>query len=221
MTWLFVRNHKALYAPAMDVTGLPRLKATSLLSGPIGVVLLLDEGTNAQARELARRLTPDADYRVEQPHLTLYHGQFVDVPTDRVQELLCLLQELLSGLSFGFRNIDVFGDKFLFWHVEEPDARLLNAHEASLALASFLDRSRAPAAMQEDLALTNEEAENLARYGHPLVGELWLPHATLAFHGTGLPAMSAQKRWAMCSPVRVALARIGPHGRITGIYDEL
>lgn len=196
---------------------------TQVFNGGYGFVAILDAAANQKARELgARRYAKKCgevaglEYAPGLPHVTLYHAKVQGAPADQVRAVLNKLGPLVKEkISFG--PVAVYGDKFLFWNAEISSA-LREAHRQALALSTFLDpKARAPA-QQEDLTLSQQERDNIARFGHPLVLDLQLPHITLGYDSAGLAKDQPLEHVSHVGTVEhIVFARIGQYGRVEEI----
>jgi 2'-5' RNA ligase len=187
-------------------------------NGHYGFVLLPDRATAERAKELADRLVPEAEYKVEFPHITLYHAPLRALPLGKVKELMQKL-EPLQGELLGLQNISVYGGKFLFWSVDLTDS-LQDGHEIALDLAKYLDTEGDLSALTEDLNLTEEEFQNAYFYGHPLVHKLYDPHITLAYDSDGLALPEGHEdEYFGATVAGYAFAEIGEYGKVLKIID--
>jgi 2'-5' RNA ligase len=187
-------------------------------NGSYGFVLLPDKATAERARQLADELAPSAEYKVQIPHITLYHGNLRALPLEKVQELMFFL-EPMQGEILGLQGTSIYGGKFLFWDINVTD-NLQNAHEVALELSKYVDTEGDISALSEDLDMTEEEFQNAYFYGHPLVKNLYAPHITLAYdsQGLSLPAKRSDEYFAMTVST-FAFAEIGEQGRINKLFD--
>jgi 2'-5' RNA ligase len=187
-------------------------------NGHYGFVLLPDQETVKRAKELASRFAPEAEYKVEFPHITLYHASLRALPLTKVHELMQKL-EPLQGEILGLQNINVYGGKFLFWSVDMTDA-LQDGHEIALDLAKYIDTEGDISALSEDLDLSEEEFQNAYFYGHPLVHKLYDPHITLAYDSNGLSLSEEHEdEYFAAAVAEYAFVEIGERGRIEKIID--
>ena len=194
--------------------------------GDYGLVAVPDERTVEKCHELAEALfPPDLEYVLSPknlPHITLYHSRFRGLPADRVFELRDTLRGSLAGTPLRLNRLVCFGDKFIFWRVdpESPSYDVLkSAHLETLQLASYLDRSAPRRSDEEGLSLSEAEKENVRRFNHPLVGDSYAPHITLAY-GEGAPELVGVKNHVVHWPMRVErveFAEIGYPGIVSAI----
>ncbi len=186
-------------------------------NGSYGIVIKPDISTGEQSLRLANELTPNAEYKVTVPHLTLYHGNISNLPLDKVQEILRSTQEMLRDNIHDLRDIQVFGGKFVFWDVIKNKS-MRQAHDIALGLSKFLDREKLARALQEGLNLTEEQRLNMEQFGHPLVGDLYRPHITLSYDSQGivLPEDVQSCDWRM-NVNNVHFAEIGKYGSVAKI----
>ena len=202
--------------------------AALTLSGALGIVIIPDHATILESYKLAGHLLPaGSEYILSPgviPHITLYHGKFLNAPVGQVQAILSDIRSELHGAKFSLGPIQCFGGNFIFWNVEPDDTtmRVLGrAHEKALSLSRFLDRTAPPKATSEEgLTLSPDELENLREYGHPLVRQLYLPHITLGFHPEISKQVSDGQRIKWDSSVgSVELVRVGYPGKIDEIVS--
>lgn len=165
-------------------------KRETVFNGSYGFVIRPDSETQQMAESLANRLFPDAEYKTTVPHITLYHGRVENLPIEAVRAILSRLKEN-NGKDIDLKQIEIYGGKFAFWNSEVvSDLRLM--HEQALGMAEYLDSGAAQRAVEERLNLTEKELSNVKKFGHPLVGELYKPHITLAYDNKGLK-LAAEK----------------------------
>ncbi|OGZ10047.1 MAG: hypothetical protein A3D67_03975 [Candidatus Lloydbacteria bacterium RIFCSPHIGHO2_02_FULL_51_22] len=184
-------------------------------SGRLGLVLLLDEDTRRSACALAQKIQPNAIVfsGPHVPHTTLYHSRLAGVPAETVQRLLGkILAEFPVTARLG--KITSYADKFVFWHAEK-DTCLQNLHTHALELSQFFTPGGVEQADREGLALPAGEEENVRRFGHPLVGDLWNPHITLAYHAKGYAEFGERVFPHAARFIGVAFVEIGNYGTIT------
>ncbi|HEX5774875.1 MAG TPA: NUDIX domain-containing protein, partial [Candidatus Paceibacterota bacterium] len=185
-------------------------------NGQYGIVLLPDHET---ARAVESRSAAFGGNHIHlgashAPHLTLYHTSVRNAPDEFVSGLLeRIAQELPYAATLD--RIRGFGGHFIFWDATmTPELRSM--HETALALASYFDAQVESQTAREGLRLTEAEAANVARFGHPAVGELWRPHVTLGYLETEpadvYPTHAAQARFD-----RVAFVEIGEWGTIRNV----
>lgn len=153
-------------------------------TGSYGLVIRPDQITIERAVQLARSLAPQAPFLVENPHITLYHAKFTNLPNNEVRGVLQAIKNL-RGQYLKLGDLQIFGEKFLFWNVVKTD-QIRQAHEKALVLSQYLDQEAQARAQEEGLSLTEQEMESLRRFGHPLMKDLYLPHITLAYDPKGI-----------------------------------
>ena len=197
-------------------------------SGALGIVIIPDQATIAESYKLARNTLPaGSEYILSPgaiPHITLYHGKFLDVPTSEAQTILRDIRSDLQRANFSLGPIQCFGGNFIFLNVEPDDTtrhQLQLAHEKSLLLSRFLDRTAPPKATSEEgLSLSTAELENLEGYGHPLVRQSYLPHITLGFHrGLAVHFPNGQSKKWRSAVGSVEFVRVGYPGTIEEIVS--
>jgi hypothetical protein len=194
-------------------------------SGKFGVVLFLDVPSVRKCVELNEVYSHESwaenriklDVNHNQPHVTLYHAVFANLPHDVVVDTVDGIRNHLR-MVLPFTHIQDFGGKFLFWQI---DRKYLNdkPHAIALRLSTYLDRSAVSAASKEQLKLSGAEEAHLNRYGHPLVGQLWQPHVTLGYFPNGINPVYVEENyyaWAYS----VAFVEMGEFGTVkTIIYS--
>lgn len=185
-------------------------------SGQIGIALLPDAKTKAKSIALAREIHPNMlDIGgVHHPHATLYHARLNDVSASMVGGLLKDLAEVLP-LSVSFYRTASFADKYLFWDVIVLPV-LMGMHERTLELARYFTPGEG-AVGTESLKLPAEQEENVRRFGHPLMRNLWRPHITVAYDDGGYPAFKEREAHFAGGFDRVALVEIGEYGTVKKI----
>ncbi len=197
------------------------------LSGALGIVIVPDQETVKSAYVLAQEILPTGSEYVlgpgSIPHLTLYHGKLQGLGALTALEVVSDIRKILLGQQFTLGSIVSFGGNFVFWNVDYYSGmgRLRDAHDRSLSIAQFLDRTtEAKATSEEALTLSSAETENVKQYGHPLVRDLYAPHITLGFHRGIAQSLGSDLRKEFKFVVSsVDLARIGYPGRVESLVD--
>lgn len=187
-------------------------------TGSYGLVIKPDQDTTERAKLLARSLAPNAPFLVENPHITLFHAKFANLPNNEVRGGLQAINNL-RGQPLKLRDLQIFGGKFLFWNVVKND-QIQQAHEQALKLSQYLDQEAQARALEEGLSLTEQELESLRRFGHPLMNDLYLPHITLAYDPNGItldPKHIAEEYDMQVDSVN--FAEIGQYGIVKNIIE--
>lgn len=182
-------------------------------SGSYGFVIKPDSYTGDKSLELAEQLVPNAEFKVSVPHITLFHAKFKELPHKEVETALKELKGL-SGSTQKFKDLQVFGNKFLFWNIVK-NPTIQRAHSEAFKLAQFLNKDDIARALQEGLTLTSQQRDNVSQFGHPLVQDLYLPHITLGYDlkGVQLPEDVQSYEWEM-KIEDVHFAEIGNFGSV-------
>ena len=163
---------------------LEQLEQKEYFSGPYAIVIIPDANTNDRVRSLGRQLAPNAEFPTEIPHVTLFQAQVTDLPAKEVQKLLKELENL-HGRQFDLYKLEIFANQYLFWDLKNTP-QLQQAHEATLQLVKYVDPEKLKFAPHASLKLTEKQTESVKKYGHPLSGDAYLPHITLAADSKGL-----------------------------------
>jgi len=153
-------------------------------SGLYGVVIIPDATTVERVRSLARQFAPNAEFQTEIPHVTLFQAQVTDLPAEEVKKLL----KELNGLRdkpFDLGKLEIFAGQYIFWNLKNTP-ELQQAHEATLRLVKYVDAEKLKLAPHASLNLTEKQVESVKKYGHPLSGDAYLPHITIAADSKGL-----------------------------------
>jgi 2'-5' RNA ligase len=183
----------------------------SYYSGVLGWVIYLDKETQSVAKKLAMKLSGDTEYIVRTPHITLYHATLNKVPRSEVVRQIRALTNNI-GKSLIFNDISPYGGKFLFWDVEnKKDIQLLHENLVD-KYSRYLRKNDKVLAEKEGLEMSDEESNNLARYGHPLVKKLFRPHITLAYDTEGLDIRD--KKEHVGKIINFQFVEIGKYGSI-------
>ena len=189
------------------------------LGGSHGILLLPDDDTRDACHELATRILPsEAEFIADHSHITLYHGYLKEAPTERILNSVDRLEHLV-GANFDLNSVELFGGKFVFYNLTFDD-RIGDAHRQALGMAEFLDQDVVARSVSEGLELTPDQQSSLERYGHPLVGELYIPHITLGYH-SALPQSDFESMPRTMSVKSVVLARIGEFGAADELLYEV
>jgi 2'-5' RNA ligase len=185
-------------------------------SGSYGFVIAPDLSTTNLAVSLAHQLTPQAEFKTDHPHITLYHAKFTDLPIAEVKDTLNALA-LFQGTHFTLHDLQVYGGKFLFWNLVK-DEKIQTMHSQSLASARFVDRNAVSKAVEEGLTLSQKEIDNTKKYGYPLAEDLYLPHITLSYDRAGvtIPEDITAREWHITID-DVHFAEIGDYGSVRKI----
>ncbi len=196
-------------------------------NGGYGFVAVPDRATIEQSYQLAAAIFPqDSEYILAPgclPHITLYHSKMRDVPLGWANKLTTEINSSLAGITIDLNALICFGGKFIFWNVDPASAAyplLKTAHERALELAQYLDQSAVRRADEEGLTLTVNEKENVAKFNHPLVRDLYLPHITLGYDARckGLINEGVSERWSM-QIESVRFAEIGHPGVVKKVVE--
>jgi len=185
-------------------------------SGQIGIALLPNQETKNKSIALARQVRPNLlDIGgTHHPHMTLYHARLSGVPSGVVDVILKDVAALLP-LSVSFYRIATFAEKFVFWDVSTLPV-LMSMHERALDLARYFTAGEG-AVGTESLKLPAEQVENVRRFGHPLMRNLWRPHITIGYDEGGHPAFKEQESVWQGGFDRAALVEIGEYGTVKKI----
>lgn len=187
-----------------------------LYSGRLGFAIVPDEETCGKAIELAKTEAPDAPFRVERPHITLYQAPLVDVEEELVAYVL-LQVAIFKGRHFETLEVTSFERDWLFW-LARRDPVLVAMHNAALFAAKHLDE--AAAASSADSYRYGDAGRALLRaYGSQVVMLRFLPHVTLAHDPErgfeGHLCDSPLAAWTMASRIEeIVFAEFGDHGTI-------
>lgn len=192
----------------------PTIEQRDVYTGNYGLVIIPDERTKTQAVEMANRLSPNAEYKVSEPHITLYFGQIKALPIEEVKNILENIKKI-KNLTLVLNTLQIYGEKFLFWNVQQND-QIQRAHENALSLANYTNPDMTPSAIKEGLVLTPEEEDNIKNFGQPRVKSLYLPHITLAYNRTGLLLPMKEHKWSMMAE-DVVFAEMGDLGKVKKI----
>lgn len=184
-------------------------------TGKYGFVIEPDFETNALVRDFSEEIAPRAEFHVEIPHITLYHATLKNVPVSAITEVREKLSSIV-GRRLILRDIQVFGNKFLFWNTEKTDW-LQSAHETVLELSQYFDTE---SISLEGLDFTANQRENLLSYGSPIVRDEYLPHITLAYNETmeafdGIP----NERVHEMTVGRVSFVELGKYGAVVRVVE--
>lgn len=188
------------------------------VSGSYGLVIRPDVATRDRAEGLAREMAPEAEFHVKVPHITLYHGRLNSLPLQVVRDILPELREH-RGDTLLLNSFEIYGGRFLFWDNEKTQSLRL-MHEGALKLADYLDKEALSRAVEEGLKMAPDELENVRRFGHPLVGDKFTPHITLAYDsgGLSLPPKVPTVHWEMKID-DVLFAEIGKYGAVARVVE--
>jgi hypothetical protein len=185
-----------------------------MLGGPLGLVLELDEATEAEARALTRHPDiADAAYHGTTPHVSLYHAPLKGLTELRADQILREASQVV-GLPITFSRVGTYGGRFLFWDAV-VSAELFAAHNAALVLARYVDRTVHSLSDGEGLVLTPAEQKSVEMYAYPFVKENFRPHITLAYSTTGFEGLGLVGARPWCGQIRRAcIAEMGLYGAI-------
>lgn len=115
------------------------------------------------------------------------------------------------------REFEIYGKKFLFWNVKEVSDKLDKAHKKALNLANFLQKE-ATENKKNLSGLNGKEQENIKKYNHPLVKDLYKPHITIAYDSEGIDIAPKKlddlSKSANTDIKEISFARIGKNGRV-------
>lgn len=195
---------------------------TKTYTGQFGLVFSLDHTTKDAAKIINSRYKGEnlinfAD-GIQEPHITLYHSKLESIPESVIENCMGLLVKCLP-LSFSLNKIEPYGGKFLFWNIQKT-AELSNAHALALSnLSPYFVSIGEQQADREKISLSQEEQDNVRRFGHPLVGSLWQPHITLGYFPNGVSLESCPE-FLNGIITEVMFVRIGEAGTIEEIISR-
>lgn len=185
--------------------------ADSYYSGVLGWVVCLDKKTQSVAKKLAMKLSGNAEHIVQTPHVTLYHAKLNKVPRNEVVGQIRALTNNI-GKNLIFNNVSTYGSKFLFWDVKnKKDIHLLHENLVD-KYSRYLKKNDKALAEKEGLEMSDEELNNLTRYGHPLVKKLFRPHITLAYDAKSFDIR--EKKEHIGKIINFQFVEIGKYGSI-------
>lgn len=192
-------------------------------SGCLGIVIELDNETKQRAIRLAKSLEDSrgCEYRVSMLHITLYHGNFTNIPAGKIGALIYEIQFLLKK-RIQLCYFSPYGGKFIFWDIADDPVRALihDAHTIVIeTLSPYLEPAKEAPAEKEQLQLSEAERENIRHYGHPLVGSLYRPHVTLIYNLKGVNGNGQCDCTAKV--MGVSFAEIGDYGSIKSILFSI
>lgn len=164
-----------------------------MVSGHLGWVLVPDKETTRQSQKIARELNENANYLVNRAHVSLFHGNFKQIPEKFVKETLEVISDL-KGQSFALENISSYGDRFLFWDVKKPYTQIQKAHNYIVRLYSRYISKAKTQAEKENLSVNKKQSVNLKKFGYPLVFDQYRPHVTLLYK-SGKINTKSKKPW--------------------------
>jgi len=205
-------------------------------SASVDIIILPDKKASERARFFGGfigksfdSLFTTADRNV-MPHITIYQFQ---CPTKNYTALKEHLRELSA--SFSSFSIKVEGyelhSNFIFWNVFR-DKALMELHNRVLDVANPLRESLILPHILPDCSgyvggsrFTPEQRAAVIRYGAVYTGELFKPHITLARIARIEQAEETVKSLPDSKaefPVKsLYLGKMGPHGTVTEILEEL
>lgn len=195
-----------------------KVEKKEVFNGSFGFVIKPDSETQQRAKSLVRELFPKAEFQTAAPHITLYHGRVESLPAEVIRNILSRLRKH-NKETLSLKQIEIYGGKFAFWN-NEITSNLRLMHEQSLEVAQWLDKFVVQRAVEEGLSMSQEELENIKKFGHPLVGKMFKPHLTLAYHNEGLivPAGRHTEPWQM-EIEDIFFTEIGKYGSVAGIVE--
>jgi len=187
-------------------------------SGPYALVIIPDTATVERVRSLARQFAPNAEFQTEIPHVTLFQAQVTDLPAEEVKKLLKELENL-RGKQFDLDKLEIFAGQYIFWNLKNTP-ELQKAHEATLRLVKYVDPEKLKFAPHASLSLTEKQMESVKKYGHPLSGDAYLPHITLAADSRGISLPDGITELPHQLTVESSrFSEMGKHGRVEKLIE--
>ncbi|MDD5437608.1 MAG: hypothetical protein PHC70_00480 [Patescibacteria group bacterium] len=166
------------------------------ISGCHGFVVIPDGETIQAAKDLVRRMVPNAKNKMEDyVHLSLYYAMLEMASPELIGEVLQILRTKLIGKEISLGSVQVYAGHYLDWVLDVDLPDLNNAHYASLASLD-LHRAEKFSTFQIDgfQDLNPREQANMERYDHPLVLEQFRQQLTLASDPQGIELESTTVR---------------------------
>jgi len=187
---------------------------STTLTGQYGFVLRLPPDIEDGVRELSREYAGnELDFSQVVPHCTCFHTYLADAPVDHIREIHTLLNASLP-ISLDLHRFDVYGEVFVFWDATIT-APLRMLYDKALGLARYHCSGDGKGEKLRNLPA--RQLENIRRYGHPLVGEDWRPHVTVAYNAKGIAQVSRATLPVQCTIRDAAFAKIGHAGSVTEV----
>lgn len=185
-------------------------------SGTLGFVIVPDAETKRALEQLSQQYSQEGDVLPNPYHLSLYHGHFKNVPEEVARQLLHEISTLLST-EYSLDPIEPYGGRFLFWNVENPYRQLQRAHEVVIEkLFPYVDEEKVGLALREGLRMSEQEKQNLRKYSHPLVKELFMPHYSLFYRQSGIEETGQRKHKAKV--LEIQFVEIGEYSKINQVF---
>lgn len=191
-------------------------------TGQFGIALLLDSETSRTAVGINRYLASGNAIDLQNkhiPHVTLYHAAFENAEIENIFDVLSLVKSALPKHHMRFRRIDVYSEKFVFWHLEDK-LSYMYAHLIALSLSALRSIPEQSQADKENLTLSEDEQRNMDWFGHPLVKDLWQPHITVGYYPDGAGGVTESVDW-LGMVETVAFVEVGDYGTIKKIVHQV
>ena len=202
--------------PRLD---LPIISASGFLDCKVGIVCFPDANLADQATKLAAEAySGKLEFNAIFPHITLFQAFLSRAPFSALNAIVRDLRWSI-GTIIHLNRLTVFGDKYLFWHVERS-MHLQEMHRIASRASEYFRSGKRLAGKSDQGELSTDHLNNLARFGYPLFGDSFLPHITLGFREAGLD----NNRLNLCSLAAqgmieaVELVKIGPFGEPEAVY---
>jgi hypothetical protein len=186
-------------------------------SGQLGLVLLTDHKTNVAIAQAAKPYQKGSSINLSKkhtPHVSLYHSKLKNIPLEVIDLRLERIHSRLPA-DLEFSMITAFGRKFIFWNIE-PTAELQALHYIALDLSHYFNPSGQQQADKEKIILSPIHLAHVKKFAHPLVRDLWQPHAALGYYPKDERLGSVPLHLSGRAN-HVAFARIGQAGTIKEI----
>ncbi|MFB6181545.1 MAG: 2'-5' RNA ligase family protein [Candidatus Magasanikbacteria bacterium] len=189
--------------------------------GHYGFVLKPDSKIREKVEKIQQEFCPNVEFKAGADgdiHLTLYHAPISTVSKPKIDKIIKTVEATgILDERLQLRELEIYGETFLFWSVSTIPEVLTEAHKKALNLANFLQKEASES--KENLAgLSEKEQENIKKYNHPLVKDLYKPHITIAYNSTGIEVESKKienfSHSASIDIEEISFARIGDNGRV-------
>lgn len=188
-------------------------------TGLLGFVILPDNKTKEVLKELSKKYSLKDDVLPQPHHLSLYHGNLLNFPDDKVRKLLQQLK-FLFGNKYVLKQIEPYGEKFLFWDVSKPFLGLQRAHESIVkVIAQYVDHEKTGIALKEELKIPEKELSNIKRYSHPLVKDLFRPHYSLLYRKKDVKNKNNKEHVGIVKEIQ--FVEIGGFSKINRVFASI
>ena len=128
-----------------------------------------------EIKKTAKQLSEKHQYIDDNPHLTLYVGKLKGIP--KIRDVFDIQFSIIDWVIF--ERDAITGKTTLACKLDEESVRVLREFQEKI-INNLSKLSEGILDRYGGIVLEEKERKNLEKFGFPYVGEIWVPHFTIA-----------------------------------------